>query len=90
MAIWSYSSFQRASSPELGKTELQIVSKLKYGQKRFSEGQEFLGRDLHVDKCLDFIIKRCWLCLKDLPGSGAKSEKILKKEKSSSLQKGTR
>lgn len=67
---------------------LGIVWKLKYGQERLNEHWEFLGRDHHVDKPLDFIIKRCWLCLKDLPDSGAKSEQILKTKKSSSLKMG--
>jgi len=87
MATQSYGTFQRADCPELGKIELEIVWELKYGQKRVNEHWEFLGRDHHMDKPVDFIVKRCWLCLEDVPDSGAESEQIFKKEKSSSLKK---
>lgn len=86
-AIWSYSIFQRADSPELGKIVLGIDWKLKYEQRKVNGHGGYLGRDHYLDQPLDFIIKRCWLCLEDLPDSGATSDQILNKEKSSSLKK---
>lgn len=70
-----------------GKIVLGIDWKLKYGQRKVNGHGGYLGRDHYLDQPLDFIIERCWLCLEDLPDSGAKSNQILNKVKSSSLKK---